>query len=535
MTTAVVLRGGPERTVRPIVAPVAAVVGFFGVWCLVALAFSSTAIVPYPWTLVSQIVADWNLIAINTASTMRVAASGLVAAVAVMVPLACLCLVLPVSEPIIMRVALVIHVIPFVAIAPILLVSLPTDMSRTVIAALQVYFPLLVGLLLGLRSADAASLDVVTASGGRNLARLRHVRAASAVPQLVAGLQIAVPAAVLGAVISEFFGADRGLGAIIVTAQQSFLIDRTWAIAIFIGALAAVGYGIVTLLARVLVPWAGQGAGVGTQIAGTETSPLRPIPSLVAGIVSVILLVGFWQSLRSVFGLPAFFTRTPGEIWTFLFAGNPLSGAPAFEFWEEFGRGLSQTLLDAAVGFITGTTIAIAVAILFVAAPPIGRAFMPVAVVLRSVPLLALTPLLMLMFGRGLLGVTVLVTLVTFFPTLVTVMTGLKTVPAGAIDVVRASGGSTLQTALLVRLQYALPSITAAARIAVPNALGGALLAEWLATGKGIGQMLTRASITADYYTLWAAGVLVVIVALVAYAVIGWLDGFVQRRLGIAV
>lgn len=534
MTTAISLRTAPRGAASPVAVGTAALVGLVGVWCLVALAFSSTAIVPYPWTLVSQIVADWNLLAINTASTLRVAGGGLVAAVAVMVPLACLCLVLPVSEPIIMRVALVIHVIPFVAIAPILIVSLPTDMSRTVIAALQVYFPLLIGLLLGLRSADAASLDVVTASGGKNIARLRYVRVASAVPQFVAGLQIAVPAAVLGAVISEFFGADRGLGAIIVTAQQSFLVDRTWAIAVFIGALAALGYGIVTLLARLLVPWAGQGAGVGTQIAGTETASLRPAQSLIAGAISVLVLVGFWQSLRSVFELPAFFTRTPVEIFTFLVAGHPLSGAPAGEFWGVFGHGLSQTLLDAAVGFVVGTAIAIAVAVLFVAVPPIGRAFMPFAVILRSVPLLALTPLLMLMFGRGLLGVTVLVTLVTFFPTLVTVMTGLKSVPTGALDVVRASGGSSAHAAFLVRLQYALPSITAAARIAVPNALSGALLAEWLATGKGIGQILTRSSITADYYTLWASGVLIVIVALVAYAAIGWLDRAVQRRLGIA-
>lgn len=534
MTSSSTTRLARRSPARGLLVGAASLVALVAVWCLVALAFSGPGIVPYPWTLVSQLVADWNLLALNTAETLRVALSGLLAAVAVMIPLACLCLVLPVSEPIIMRVALVVHVIPFVAIAPILIVSLPTDVSRTVIAALQVYFPLLIGLLLGLRSTDQSALDVVTASGGRNAARLRYVRIASAVPQLIAGLQIAVPAAVLGAVISEFFGADRGLGAIIVTSQQSFLINRTWAIAVFIGALAAIGYGIVTLLARLFVPWAGQGAGVGTNVAGTETSTLRPAQSLIAATVSVLLLVGFWQSLRSVFDLPEFFTRTPGEIVTFLVNGNPLSGAPASEFWTVFSAGLGQTLLDAVVGFVAGTVIAVGVAILFVAVPPLGRAIMPFAVIVRSVPLLALTPLLMLMFGRGLLGVTVLVTLVTFFPTLVTVMTGLRQAPAGALDVVRASGGSSAQAAAFVRIQYALPSVTAAARIAVPNALSGALLAEWLATGKGLGQLLTRSSITADYYTLWATGVLIVLVALIAYGAIGWIDRAVQRRLGIA-
>lgn len=503
------------------------------VWCAVAWSFSATGIVPYPWRLIAQIAADWQLLAINTGATLRIAGAGLLAAVAVMVPLACLCLLLPLSEPIVMRVAIVVHVIPFVAIAPILIVALPTDASRIVIAALQVYFPLLVGLLLGLRSTDSAALDVVTASGGRNLARLRFVRSASAVPQLVAGLQIAVPAAVLGAVISEFFGADRGLGAIIVASQQSFLTDRTWAIAVFIGALAALGYGLVTLAARLLVPWAGRGAGVGTNVAGTEQARLARSQALLAGIVTLILLIGLWQSLRSVFGLPEFFTKTPGDILVFLFSGNPRSGAPASEFWLAFGSGLGQTLLDAAVGFVAGTAIAVAVAVLFVAVPPLGRAIMPVAIIVRSVPLLALTPLLMLMFGRGLLGVTVLVTLVTFFPTLVTVMTGLRAAPEGALDVVRASGGGNAQAARYVRLLYALPSITAAARIAVPNAIGGATLAEWLATGKGLGQLLTQSSILADYYTLWASGVLLVIVALIAYAAIGLLDRAATARLGV--
>lgn len=531
MTAAALSRGRPLRGLG---AGAAAIVGLLAIWCLVALLFSRTSIVPYPWTLASQIVSDWGLLMINMAATLQIALAGLVAAVAVMVPLACLCLVLPVSEPIVLRVALVVHVIPFVAIAPILIVSLPTDVSRIVIAALQVYFPLLIGLLLGLRSTDQAAIDVVTASGGRNAARLRFVRIASAVPQLVAGLQIAVPAAVLGAVISEFFGADEGLGAIIVTSQQSFLVDRTWAIALFIGALAAIGYGIVTLLARILVPWAGRGGGVATNVAGTERSDLSRSQAIIAAVASFALLVGFWQSLRTVFGLPEFFTKAPWEIVRFLAGGNPLSGAPAGAFWEAFFLGLGQTLLDASVGFVVGTLIAVAIAILFVAVPALGRAIMPFAVVVRSVPLLALTPLLMLMFGRGLFGVTVLVTLVTFFPTLVTVMTGLRSVPQGALDVIRASGGSSAQAARFVRLQYALPSITAAARIAVPNALTGATLAEWLATGKGLGQLLTQSSIIADYFTLWSAGIMLVVVALAAYGAIGRLDRAVQSRLGIS-
>jgi ABC-type nitrate/sulfonate/bicarbonate transport system permease component len=518
---------------RSAIAVAATLAVLLALWCATAAAFAETKIVPFPWVLAARLVEDWNLLAINAGATLATAVGGLLAGVAVVLPLTALCLLLPAAEPIVMRVAVVVHVIPFVAIAPILVVSLPLESSRIVIAALQVYFPLLIGLLLGLRSADAAALDVVTASGGRNAARLRFVRVASAVPHLVAGLQIGVPAAVLGAVIAEFFGADRGLGAIIVTSQQAFLTDRTWAIAVFIGAVAAIGYGLVTLAARLIVPWAGRGAGVGTGVAGAETLHLRRREAVLGAGVSLALLLGFWQSLRTVFDFPAFFTKTPGDVVAFLTQGHPITGAPASEFWGVFGTALGQTVVDATVGFVVGTIIAIAVAVLFVAVPAIGAAVMPLAVVLRSIPLLALTPLLVLMFGRGLLGVTVLVTLVTFFPTLVTVMTGLRSTPEGALDVVKASGGTAATAARRVRLLYAVPSITAAAKVAIPNAIAGATLAEWLATGRGLGQLLTLSSVQADYITLWAAGALLVLFVLAVYAAVGWLDRLVSARLGV--
>jgi ABC-type nitrate/sulfonate/bicarbonate transport system permease component len=149
-------------------------------------------------------------------------------------------------------------------------------------------------------------------------------------------------------------------------------------------------------------------------------------------------------------------------------------------------------------------------------------------------PLVALTPLIVLLFGRGLLGVTVLVTLVTFFPTLVTVILGLRAAPEGALDVIRASGGSSLTAALTVRLMYAIPAITASARIAIPAAVSGAMLAEWLATGDGLGNLITLAAVNADYYVLWSSGVIIVLLVLGLYSLINTVDRAVSRRLGIA-
>ena len=115
---------------------------------------------------------------------------------------------------------------------------------------------------------------------------------------------------------------------------------------------------------------------------------------------------------------------------------------------------------------------------------------MPIAMVLRSVPLVAMTPLIVLVFGRGLMAVTVIAGIVTFFPTLVNVTLALRATPQESIDLCRAYGASPRHTLRKVQVPSALPALFASLRIAAPLALVGALLAEWLATGQGLGYLI---------------------------------------------
>lgn len=503
------------------------------VWLLVAAAFADNGVVPYPWTLIAQIVADGQLLAGNAAHTLGRAAQGLLWAIAVVVPLAVLCFLLPVSQPVVFIVATVVHVIPTVAIAPILTVAVPSETARVIITALAVYFPLLVGLLLGLRSVDGRAADVITASGGRGWAKVRFLRVQSAVPSIIAALQIGVPSAVLGALISEFFGADRGLGAVLLASQEQFLVTRVWAIGVVAGAIAAVGYAMVTLIARLAVPWAGKGATVDTTVAGAETARLGTGKSIVALLVAFGLVAASWYALRGVFGLSDYFVKLPHDVARFLTEGDPRTGEGPEVFWATFLGAMGETAVQAASGFVAGTALAVLGAIALVALPRLESVVMPLAVVLRSIPMMAMIPVIVIVFGRGLLAVTIVVVLITFFPTLVNVMGGLRAAPEGAVDVVRATGGSGWQIARRIRLLYAVPSIIASAQIAVPASIAGATLAEWLATGDGIGHLLAVSSVRAQYLQLWSASVLLVVTVLAIYAVLSLVSGMLTCRIGI--
>src|SRR5262249_28108799 len=160
--------------------------------------------------------------------------------------------------------------------------------------------------------------------------------------------------------------------------------------------------------------------------------------------------------------------------WNYLFATDD-AAANRSEILDALG----VTLVDAGTGYAVGTAVAVAVAIAMAILPALERAIMPTAIVFRSIPIVAMAPLIALVFGRGLLGTTVVVGLVTFFPTLVLVVTGLRSAPERACEVITSFGGSRIAALRKVRIPYALPALFAAARIAAPAAIGGATLAEW--------------------------------------------------------
>jgi ABC-type nitrate/sulfonate/bicarbonate transport system permease component len=120
-----------------------------------------------------------------------------------------------------------------------------------------VFFPTLVGVCVGLRSADRNSLDLIRAYGGSSWLQLTRVRLRAALPSTFAALQIAAPSAILGAIIGEYLGAaNTGLGVMMIDAEGALDIARTWGIALVCTAVAGILYGLIGLIGRLVAPWA---------------------------------------------------------------------------------------------------------------------------------------------------------------------------------------------------------------------------------------------------------------------------------------
>jgi ABC-type nitrate/sulfonate/bicarbonate transport system permease component len=247
------------------------------------------------------------------------------------------------------------------------------------------------------------------------------------------------------------------------------------------------------------------------------------LPLFVSAIVAVIV----WEGFLRAFDINPLIGKTPAAVWEYMFSA-PEAAANRTAVFDP----LATTLRDAALGFVSGMIAAMAVATCFVLFRSVEQAFMPIAMLLRSVPLVAMTPLITLIFGRGLLGVSVIAGIVVFFPALVTMVFGLRSVNPQARDLVLAYGGSRLTVLRKVAFPTALPSIFAAARISVPGALIGALVAEWLATGLGTGGVILRDIGAFGYDNLWASIVALTAVSIILYTLVGLLEGFVLARYG---
>jgi ABC-type nitrate/sulfonate/bicarbonate transport system permease component len=497
----------------------------FVVWIAAAALVHSETALPPPWAVAGTMIDDLDFYGPHIAQTASEAGWGYLWGVIAALVIGVVFVVVPVVERLAVRLVVAVYCLPFVATAPILQLILGGDRAKIAVAAQAVFFTTVVGVVLGLRSAERAVLDAVKASGGGAVQQLVRVRVRAAVPSVFAALKVAAPAALLGAVIGEFIGGRRGIGVAMIASQQAFQVTRTWGLAILLTALSASMFVLTGWIGRRLAPWQATSTELAAAPVPRPAGRMRRLSVASAYlVVSAALIVAAWWGAIGVFDLNPFFAKSPGDVWSFL--TDPAESTAR----AEIARALGTTLRNAALGLLAGITGAVALAVAVAGSRVVQQAVMPVAIGVRSVPLVAITPLVALAVGRGLACVLVIAGMVTFFPTLVHVTDGLRNAPLLASHAVRAAGGGPWEQLRRVRLPYALPSLFASIRIAGPQALIGATLAEWLATGQGIGSHMMVALASSRYTELWASVAVLTALSLAVYAAATALENAVIRR-----
>ncbi len=490
-------------------------------WELSARLLDGSFLLAGPVDVVTHVVAHAGLMWRALVVTLWAATLGFIFGNLAAIALAALAILVPPLERPIQALALLVFCLPLVATGPILRVLYgPGIGPQVTLAALACYYTTFVPLLVGLRAAPATWFDLIASYGRGSWARLVHVRAFACLPYLVAGLQIAAPAAFLGAMIGEFTGAERGMGVLAIRAMRGLDVDATWALATIAAAVSIAAYGAIGWAGRRL--WPDRPAMILATAPDAGRRPLRAA-ALSALATAAVVLAG-WQVAMDAAGLNPFFAKRPGDVWDFLVTHAAAAGHRA----ELFGA-LGQTLGYTVPGYLAGLGLGAGLACVFVMWPGLAGTALPLAVALRSIPIVTTAPLIVLALGRGAVGTITIVAVMIFFPTLVACIQGLRQAPGQVLDVFDSYATGRWRTLALARVPAMLPALFAAARMAVPAAILAVTVAEWLATGTGIGNLMALTASTSNYNMLWSAIVILTLVSFAAYLAVGALERAVLR------
>ena len=149
-----------------------------------------------------------------------------------------------------------IQTLPKIALAPLFVAWFGFGLTSKIgVAALIAFFPILVNVIVGLKSCDAGKVDLMKTLSASRWQIFRWVRLPSAVPYIMAGVDVAIVFALTGAIVGEFVGATAGLGYQMVLSNSQMEVPKVYGVLLVLGVVGVLLHGAVDLLRRRLLGW----------------------------------------------------------------------------------------------------------------------------------------------------------------------------------------------------------------------------------------------------------------------------------------
>lgn len=238
----------------------------------------------------------------------------------------------------------------------------------------------------------------------------------------------------------------------------------------------------------------------------------RARDTLMAAGASLGLFV-LWELSVRLFKIPPFVLPAPSQAIASLL---PVWGVVLGHAWQT----LWTTLAGFGIAVVAGVLLGAAVG----TSKPLNLALYPILVGFNSVPKAALVPVLVLWFGIGTVPAILTAFLISFFPIVVNVATGLASVPPELREVLRVLGSSRLEAFTRVSIPFSMPYFFASLKVAITLAFVGAVISEIAASQKGIGYLMTSASSQFNVPLVFGGLLLIAIMGIALYAVFAVLE-----------
>jgi len=225
-------------------------------WALVAGLDVKPFIAPSPVLVAQTIAAKWSLLLQNLVPTTLEAVGGFLVGNLAAILLATVFVHSKAIQEAFFPIAVMINTIPVVAKAPILVLLMGNGMEpKITIAALICFFHTLVNMVRGLESVNPQSMELMRVLSASKREVFFKLRLFNSLPYLFSALKIATSTSVIGAVVGEWIGSTKGIGALIIQATYNFDSALLYAAVIMSSCLAGAFFLLVTLLERLVVRW----------------------------------------------------------------------------------------------------------------------------------------------------------------------------------------------------------------------------------------------------------------------------------------
>ena len=226
---------------------------------------------------------------------------------------------------------------------------------------------------------------------------------------------------------------------------------------------------------------------------------VRNRPQVLLIPLLFVVFVGSWEWVVRAWAIPEFLVPAPSTVAGAL-ARGVRSGLYVANFWVT----LCEALLGFVIAAVAGTVLGAVIAQFRV----MEQTFYPYLVALQTLPKIAIAPLIIVWFGFGISSKVIVAATVAFFPVLVNVIVGLKTIDPAKLDLMRSLRASRWQTFRLVTFPNALPFVFAGLDIAIVFSVLGAIVGEFVGAQKGLGNLILQFNVSLDIAGVFAVLIL---------------------------
>jgi NitT/TauT family transport system permease protein len=213
-------------------------------------------LLPAPSAIVAAVWEGLGNVWMHAQATLFTVFAGFVLSIVTALPLAALLTLSPIARAAIYPLLVLSQSIPKVALAPILVLALGTNiLPKIMITFLVAFFPLVIAAAAGLGATPKELIELGRSLQATRMKELIRIRLPFAIPFIFSGLKMAITFSVIGAVVGEFVAADRGLGYLMTSALAFFNTPLGYGAITILSLLAIILFQAVVVLERVLFPW----------------------------------------------------------------------------------------------------------------------------------------------------------------------------------------------------------------------------------------------------------------------------------------